>query len=54
MEQSSKNENTCDVFMKEVKIEDEMLVEPKEMVNFQIERSRNLEMNENNLKKLYA
>jgi len=33
MEQSSKNENTCDVFLNEVIIQDEMLVEPKEMVS---------------------
>jgi hypothetical protein len=57
MEKSSENENTSDVFMNEVKIEDEMLVELEEMVNLQIEGSRFLEMNEkneNNLKKLYA
>jgi hypothetical protein len=41
MEQSSENENTCDVFMKEVRIEDEMLVELEKMVNFQIEGSKN-------------
>jgi hypothetical protein len=40
MEQCSKNENTCDVFMNEVKIEDEMLVEFEKMVSFQIEGNR--------------
>jgi hypothetical protein len=35
MEQSSKNENTCDVFMNEVRIEDEILLEPKEMGSLQ-------------------
>jgi hypothetical protein len=48
MEQSSKNENTCDVFMNEVRIKDEMLVKPKEIVSLRIEGSRNLELNENN------
>jgi hypothetical protein len=33
MEQSSKNENTCDVFMNEVIIQDEVLVELEEMVS---------------------
>ncbi len=54
MEQYSENENTCDVFMNEVWIEDEMLVKLEEMVNLQTKGSRNLEMNEKNLKKLYA
>jgi hypothetical protein len=35
MEQSSKNENTCDVFMNEVIIEDEMLLDLKEMGSLQ-------------------
>ncbi len=38
MEQSSKNKNTCDVFINEVRIKDKMLLEPKEMGNFQIEK----------------
>jgi hypothetical protein len=42
------------ILMNEVKIKYEMLVELEEMVSLQIERSRNLEMNENNLKKLHA
>jgi hypothetical protein len=54
MENYSKNENIGDVFMNEVRIEDQMLVEHEEMINLQIEGSRNLEMNENNLRKLYA
>jgi hypothetical protein len=54
MEQSSKKENTCDVFMNEVRIEDEMLLKPKEMGSFQIEGSRHLEMNEKFLKKLHS
>jgi len=54
MEQSSENENTCDVFMKEVRIVDEMLVELEKMVNFQIEGSKNSKMNEKNLKKLHV
>jgi hypothetical protein len=40
--------------MNEVRIENELLVELEEMGNFQIKGSRNLEMNENNLKKLHA
>jgi hypothetical protein len=31
MEQSSENKNTCDVFMNEVRIEDELLPELEEM-----------------------
>jgi len=54
MEQYFKNNNTCDVFMNEVKIKDEILLEPEEMISFQIEGSRNVKMNENNLKKLHA
>jgi len=54
MEQSFKNENTCDVFMNEVRIEDEILPKPKKMVNLQTKESRNVEMNQNNLKKLHA
>jgi len=54
MEQSCKNENTCDVFMNEVRIEDEILPKPEEMVSFQTKENRNVEMNENNLKKLHA
>jgi hypothetical protein len=54
MEQSFENENTFDVFMSEVKIEDEMLVELEKMVNFQTKGSKNLEINEKYFKKLYA
>jgi hypothetical protein len=31
MEQSSKNENTCDIFMNEIRMEDEPLQEPEKM-----------------------
>ncbi len=41
MEQSSKNENTCDVFMNEVRIEDEMSLEHEKMVGLQTERNKN-------------
>jgi len=54
MEQSFENENTCDVFMNEIKIYYELLPKHEEMGNFQIEGSRNVEMNDTNLKKLLA
>ncbi len=51
VEQSSENQNTCDIFMNEVKMEDESLQK-------QIEGSKNLKTNEEkmkeNLKKLHA
>jgi hypothetical protein len=50
MEESSENETTCDVFMNEVRIEDEMLLEPKKMGSLQTKGNRNPKMNENNLK----
>jgi hypothetical protein len=57
-EQSFESENTCNIFMNEVKMEDEPLQKPKENANVQIEGSRNLETNEEktkeNLKKLHA
>jgi hypothetical protein len=34
MEQSSKNENTCDAFMNEVRIEYEFFPKPKKMESF--------------------
>jgi hypothetical protein len=34
MEQYFKNENTCDVFMNEVRIKDEILLEPEKMGSF--------------------
>jgi hypothetical protein len=34
MEQSSETKNTCDVFVNEVRIEDEMLLELEEMGSF--------------------
>jgi hypothetical protein len=46
MEQSSKNENICDVFINEVRIEDEILPKLEEMGSFRIEGSRNPKMNE--------
>jgi hypothetical protein len=46
MEQSSKNENICDVFINEVRIEDEILPKLEEMRSFRIEGSRNPKMNE--------
>jgi hypothetical protein len=54
MEQSFKNNNTCYVFMNEVRIKDEILPKPKQMVSLQIERIRNVKMNKNHLKKLHA
>jgi hypothetical protein len=54
MEEYFENENTCDVFMNEVKIKDEMLLELEKMGSFQTKGSRNQEMNEKNLKKLHA
>jgi hypothetical protein len=56
MEQSSKNENTCDIFMNEVRMENEPLLKPQENINLQenenlqIERSRNPKMNEEKMK----
>jgi hypothetical protein len=41
MEQYSKNENSCDVFMNEIKMEDEPLPKPKENGSFQTKGSRN-------------
>jgi hypothetical protein len=54
MEQSSKNQNTCDVFMNELRIEDEMLLKPAKMGSFQTEGNRHPKMNKNYLKKLHA
>jgi hypothetical protein len=57
MEQSSKNENTCDIYMNEVKMEYEPLLELQENINLQenenlqIEGSRNPKMNEEKMKK---
>ncbi len=41
MEEFLKNENTFDVFMNEIRIENEMLVEPKKIVSLQTKESRN-------------
>ncbi len=58
MEQSSENENTCDIFMNEVKIEDELLLKFEKNGSLQLEGSRNPKTNEEkmkeNLKKLHA
>jgi hypothetical protein len=54
MEQSFENENTSDVFMNEVRIENELLLELEEMGTLQTKRNRNKKMNENNIKKLHA
>ncbi len=48
MEHYFENENTCDVFMNEVKIEDEMLLKLEEMGSLQMKRSTNPKMNGNN------
>jgi len=42
MEYFSKNENTCDVFMNEIGIEDEIFPKPKEMGSLRTKGSRNL------------
>ncbi len=54
MEQSSKNENTCDIFMNEVRMEDEPQPKLEKYESLQTKRNRNLEMNVHNLKKLHA
>ncbi len=41
MEHSFENKNTCDVFMNEVRTEDELLPELEEMGSFRTEGSRN-------------
>jgi hypothetical protein len=50
MAQPSKNKNTCDIFLNEVRMEDEPLLEPKENGNLQIKGSRNPKMNEEKMK----
>jgi len=58
MEQYFLNENTCDIFMNEIRMEDELLLELQENGSIQTKGSRNLDMNEekmkDNLKKLHA
>jgi hypothetical protein len=49
MEQFLLNENTCDVFMSEVKMKDEPLQEPKNNAIIQTKGSRNPK---NNIKKM--
>jgi len=56
MEQFSENENTCDILMNEVRMEDELLLELQENESleenesFQTEGNRNLRMNEEKMK----
>jgi len=58
MKQSFENENTFDIFMNEVRMEDEPLWERKENASVQTEGSINLKINEEimkeNLRKLHA
>jgi hypothetical protein len=58
MKQCFENENTCDIFMNEVRTEVEPLQEPKENANVQREGSEKLKVNEEimkeNLKMLHA
>ncbi len=58
LEQYSENENTFDIFMNEVRMEDEPLIELEENGNVQIEGSRNPKTDEEkmkeNLKNLHA
>ncbi len=57
MEKFFEDENTCDIFMNEVRMEDEHFLEPQENVNLQeneslqIEKNRNLGINEKKMKK---
>ncbi len=46
----SKNENTCDIFMNEIKMKDEPLQEPKENASVQTKGNRNLENNKKKMK----
>jgi hypothetical protein len=58
MEQYFLNENTCDIFMNEIRMEDELLLELQENGSIQTKRNRNPDINEekmkDNLKKLHA
>jgi hypothetical protein len=54
MEYSSENENICDVFMNEIRVEDEMLPKLEKLGNFQTKGSKNPTTNEMFLKKLHA
>jgi hypothetical protein len=47
-EQFFENENTCDIFMTEIRMENEPLLEPQENVNLQTKGSKNAKMNEKN------
>jgi len=50
--QSFKNINTYDVFMDEIKMENEPLQELEENARFQTKINRNLKNNENKMKKI--
>jgi hypothetical protein len=58
MEQFSENENTCNIFMNEIRIEDELLLKFEKNGNLQMKQSRNPKTNEKkmkeNLMKLHA
>ncbi len=58
MKQSFENENTCDILMNEVRMENEPLQELKENASVQREGNKNLKINENimkeKLRKLHA
>jgi hypothetical protein len=56
MKQSFENENTCDIFMNEVKMKNEPLQKPKDNASVQREGSINLKINDHEffLKKLHA
>ncbi len=53
MEQYFKNENTYDVFMNQVRMEHELLKEPKESASVQTKGSRNPNNKEEKLKMLH-
>ncbi len=58
MEYFFENENICDIFMNEIRMENEPLLKLEENGSLQTKGNRNLEMNEkkmkDNLKKLHA
>jgi hypothetical protein len=51
MEQSSKNENTCEVFMNEVRIKDEVSLKREKMVSLQSNKRKQEVKNEQFFKK---
>ncbi len=50
IEQFFENENTCDVFMNETRMEDEALQEHEKNANVQIEKNKNLKNDEKKMK----